>query len=358
VWIGSRLLLARRVEIDGRVVVQGCWLDWARIKQVLVAEAAELLPQLELEPVLEPGQVAVNRMLATLPVQLVVPPTQGPQAWTVMRTTLAIAWLCVGVIAIAGGLLLHGVLSLSERRAAFVSAVTHELRTPLTTFRLYSEMLAGGMLPEETQRQKYLETLRIEADRLARLVDNVLSYARLERGRASGHRESTTVKALLDRCLDRLVERAKQAGLALVPESELDLDQLTVVTDAAAIEQILFNLVDNAAKYASRSQDRRLHLQITRDQKQVLIRLSDHGPGVAPGIERRLFQPFSKSAEDAAHSAPGVGLGLALSRRLASELGGRLSLEKNSPEGASFLLTIPVSSHNSRAADDKLTAGH
>ncbi len=342
VWIGSRLLLARRVELDGQVVIQGCWLDWPRIKQVLVAEAADLLPTLELEPVVDAASARVNRMLATLPVQLVVPPSLDAGAWTAMRTTLAIAWLCVAAIAVAGGLLLHGVLSLSERRAAFVSAVTHELRTPLTTFRLYSEILAEGMLPDEKQRQRYLETLRVEADRLARLVDNVLSYARLERGRAGSHREPITVQALLDRCLERLTERATQAGLALSPDSELDLADVTVVTDAAAVEQILFNLVDNAAKYAGRCQDRRLHLEIARGEHRITIRLRDHGPGVSHQVERRLFQPFSKSAEDAAHSAPGVGLGLALSRRLARELGGQLALEHNSSAGATFLLTLPI----------------
>jgi signal transduction histidine kinase len=220
--------------------------------------------------------------------------------------------------------------------------VTHELRTPLTTFRLYSEMLAQGMLPDETQRQRYLDTLRVEADRLARLVDNVLSYARLERGRAGSHREPITLRALLDRCMERLTERAAQAGLELRTESQLELSELTVVTDASAVEQILFNLVDNAAKYAGRCSDRVLHVTIDRDRNQVQIRVQDHGPGVSNRVERRLFQPFSKSAEDAAHTAPGVGLGLALSRRLAKELGGQLTLEKNSPSGATFLLSLPM----------------
>ena len=83
-------------------------------------------------------------------------------------------------------------VALSERRGAFVSAVTHELRTPLTTFRMYAEMLAEGMVPSPEARQKYLETLRREADRLAHLVENVLQYARLERGRPGGRRENVT----------------------------------------------------------------------------------------------------------------------------------------------------------------------
>jgi signal transduction histidine kinase len=342
VWVGARLLLARRVELEGQTVIQGCWLDWPRIRESLIEEAADLLSHLELEPVVDVGTARPNRMLATLPVQLVVPPIPAPAIWSAMRTTLAIAWSCFGVLAASGALLLHGILSLSERRAAFVSAVTHELRTPLTTFRLYSEMLAQGMLPDESQRQKYLQTLHGEADRLARLVDNVLYYSRLERGRATRHRERISVGELIERCQERLAERARQGGLQLETECPPESGSCVVDTDASAVEQILFNLVDNAAKYARRSSDRQLQLTVERPSGRIAIRVRDHGPGVATQVVRRLFQPFSKSAEDAANSAPGVGLGLALSRRLARELGGQLTLEENSSRGATFLLTLPA----------------
>ncbi len=79
-------------------------------------------------------------------------------------------------------------MDLSERRRIFVSAVTHELRTPLTTFRLYTDMLADGMVSGEEKRRSYLERLRGEAQRLSHLVENVLFYARLESGRAGAVR--------------------------------------------------------------------------------------------------------------------------------------------------------------------------
>ena len=101
-----------------------------------------------------------------------------------IRISLIIAWCCLVLGCVASAVMLRSVMVLSERRAAFVSAVTHELRSPLTTFRMYAEMLAEGMVRDEQQRRTYLETLRVEADRLSHLVDNVLQYARLERGRA------------------------------------------------------------------------------------------------------------------------------------------------------------------------------
>src|SRR5439155_15089133 len=109
-------------------------------------------------------------------------PLDAAEGLTPVRVSLSIAWLCALLAAGAVAALLLGAVRLSERRGAFVSAVTHELRTPLTTFRMYAEMLAGGMVPDEARRRHYLETLRIEADRLSHLVENVLSYARLERG--------------------------------------------------------------------------------------------------------------------------------------------------------------------------------
>ncbi|MGE0760296.1 MAG: sensor histidine kinase [Pirellulaceae bacterium] len=345
VWIGERLLLARRITVSGTAMVQGCWLDWPSIKRDLLQEVAGLLASADLLPVTDAAQANVHRSLATLPVQLVVPEVEAAAgSWTPLRMSLGVAWICLGLAALCGGMLLHGLLTLSERRAAFVSAVTHELRTPLTTFRLYCEMLAQQMVPDAAKRQQYLETLRVEADRLGHLVENVLAYARLERGRGRRHRECLTVADIVERVASRFAERAQQAGM----EWETTLDaadaRLLVHTDPAAVEQILFNLVDNACKYAARAVDRRIHLRVVQQGRDIGFTVTDHGPGIAPDMVGRLFRPFSKSAQDAADSAPGVGLGLALSFRLARDLGGRLERVGMSQSGTSFCLVLPVSS--------------
>ena len=116
----------------------------------------------------------------------------------------------------------------------------------------------------------------------------------------------------------------------------------SVRVDVSLVDQILSNLVDNAIKYAHDADDRRIHLDAAVSGRRLAMTVRDHGPGLSRQVVRRLFRPFSKSASDAAHSAPGVGLGLALSRRLARSLGGDLRLDKNGPEGASFVLTVPV----------------
>jgi signal transduction histidine kinase len=253
---------------------------------------------------------------------------------------LVVAWLGLAAVAVAAGLLLAGMISLGERRAAFVSAVTHELRTPLTTFRMYAEMLGSGMVADENQRKAYLGTLKTEADRLWHLVENVLAYARLERGRPARQFERLTLGELWQRVEPRLADRARQADMELSLEMTDSSRDAAIVTDPAAVEQIVFNLVDNACKYAARATPRTIGVQLAAVNGHAEIRVRDQGAGIAPADARRLFRPFSKSAERAASSAPGVGLGLALCRQLARQMRGDLRYEPTT-SGATFVLVLP-----------------
>jgi signal transduction histidine kinase len=342
VWIGTRLLLARRVETAGQTVIQGCWLDWPKIRAALLEGIRPVLPDADLEPVVDLQQVQFHRVLAALPVQLVTSElTPVAAAWSPIRVSLWIAWAFLALATVAVAALMRGVVSLSERRAAFVSAVTHELRTPLTTFRLYAEMLAEGMVEGEAQRALYLQTLKDEAERLAQLVENVLQYARLERGAYGTRRETVSLDLLMRRIEPRLQDRAGRAAMTVVVESEDAHRSIPIATDPAAVEQILFNLVDNACKYAQAAEDRRIHCRLDADRRQVSFEIWDHGPGLSKMAKRHLFRPFCKSAQVAADTAPGVGLGLALSRRLAVQLGGRLEAGRSKRPGASFTLSLP-----------------
>lgn len=348
VWMNGTLVLARRISVAGREYIQGCWLDWAGLKRTLVESVADLFPRTDLQPVTSEAPDESARMLAALPVVLVPgeAPVYSSSAISPIRLSLIIAWGCVVAGAAAVAILLQGAVSLSERRGAFVSAVTHELRTPLTTFRLYSEMLANGMVPEEEKRREYLHTLCVEADRLAHLVENVLAYARLERGAMRTRMEDVPVGGLIESVKRRLIERARQAGMTLEIEVKPEARSASVRADLAAVERILFNLVDNACKYAASAADRRIQLDAGREKQSVVLRVRDHGPGVSGDAARRLFRPFSKSAREAAGSAPGVGLGLALSRRLAREMGGDLSLDAATTDGACFILRLPACGGN------------
>ena len=341
-WFGEALVLARRVTVGGQEYLQGAWLDWPALRQWLLAGVKDLAPSADLVPVGDAPQEDRSRMLAALPVRLVPGTVPAPETGETspVALSLAVAWACVLLAAAAVGLLLWGTVALSERRGDFVSAVTHELRTPLTTFRMYSEMLAEGMVTDDQKRRRYLATLRVEALRLSHLVENVLAYARLERGRVRRRVEIVPVGDLVARLRDRLAERAAQARMELVIEAPED-NGLAVKADASAVEQIVFNLVDNACKYAAAAADKRIHLVAGRADGGAVLKVCDHGPGISAADARRLFRPFSKSSQEAANSAPGVGLGLALSRRLARDMGGDLRLELQPAGGACFVLSLP-----------------
>ncbi len=351
IWLDENLILARRVHSDHRGTMQCCWLNWEKIKVELQDDVAELLPGVQFEALTPETELKVGTALTTIPVQLIVNRQKmltmlafdSPSTTTrsALPLSLFAAWCSLVLAAIASALLLRGVLRLSERRAAFVSAVTHELRTPLTTFRMYSEMLADGMVPPEKQQQ-YASTLKVQADRLSHLVENVLQFARLERGPAKITLETVTVNDLMERIRIRLEERAADSQMRVVFDVEPILSSLPISTQPAAIEQILFNLVDNACKYAQASTDRRIVISIRKPMNRVLFCVQDFGSGIKAADRKRLFQPFQQSDTAIANAVSGVGLGLALCDRMARSIGGRL-VNKECSTGALFVLDLPMS---------------
>jgi len=338
-WLDGDLVLLRRVRRGDERLLQGAWLDWPALRSFLLGQVAAVAPASSLQPAGEREGADPGRRLALLPARLVPGPMleTEPQDWTPVRLSLAAAWGAALLGLVGVGSLLKGAVTLSQRRADFVSAVTHELRTPLTTFRLYTEMLLDDIVPAG-ERPSYLATLKREADRLGHLVENVLTFSRLERRAKAARTESLPLGDLLERIVPRLMERAAQAGLALNVETSPEISAQPVRVDLASAEQILLNLVDNACKYAP-NPAQALRLAAALRGRRVILCLHDHGPGIEPRERRRIFRTFHRSADRAAGSAPGVGLGLALSRRLARQMGGDLRLA-GSEEGASFELWL------------------
>ncbi|MAE68099.1 MAG: histidine kinase [Phycisphaeraceae bacterium] len=342
-WIERQLLLLRRVVVGDETVVQGCWFDWPVIEAWLLGEIADLLPAATLVPVLDGDRFESSRMVAALPIALLAEgaPTGAIPLSRPVRDMLAVAW--AGVLVAVGAVLvmIRATVTLSERRGAFVSAVTHELRTPLTTFRLYTQMLDEQMIPDEAKRRDYVRTLRAESDRLGHLVENVLTFARLERTNRADRSETVTIDDLVDRMRQRLEHRCAQAGTMLIVDVDDHARGSSLSTDVAAVDRIVFNLVDNACKYAGKGEELApIRLCVHRDGGEVAFSVRDEGPGLGPEARRHLFRPFSKSARAAAHSAPGIGLGLALSRRLARSIGGTLRLVSSEGVGCAFELRL------------------
>jgi signal transduction histidine kinase len=258
-----------------------------------------------------------------------------------MRGTLASATL-VTVLAVG---ILFGLLffyaRMERRRADFVSAVTHELRTPLTSFSLMTEMLKNKLVPAE-KLDEYHETLHQESQRLGHLVENVLAFAKLTRGKQRGRADKAPCPELINRALSKIEFRLKEAGFRVQVKHDKRTELISLQTDVISLEQIFTNLADNAIKYATTAPHPTISITTMRGHDTLSIRFADNGPGIPARLQRGIFRPFSRSAKDVEGRKPGVGLGLALSRDIARSIGGELTLEKSDEHGSAFTLTLPL----------------
>lgn len=339
-----RLQFARRIQGPAGARHESYRLDWDELSRLLLAEIADLFPSAKLEPV-DPSAADADEgramRLAAVPARLVVPPPLPAAGlprghlWTLAGT-----WLALLFALAAGGFALRASHAYGDKHRRFTHAVTHELRTPLTTFRMYSEMLARGMVPEGA-RSEYLATLENESARLARLVDNVLRYARLEDGRQRAARVRISAAELIERCVPELARTCAGHG-ARLDVQDAAVGEAVVETDPDAVLQILSNLVENACKYGrgEGSDGPSIVLRGSIVERVLALDVCDAGPGVPPAVRASIFEPFERGGRDPSDRVPGVGLGLALSRQLAHELGGSLTLQP-SPKGATFRLSLP-----------------
>ena len=337
----ERLALVRLVRFEDREVCQGVLLDDEALRQGLAELVADVFHDARIVPAAA-GEEAEN-VLAALPLRLDPGPDEaageGP-GWTPLRVGLALAWAAALVALLAVGLGGWSLLDLSERRIRFVSAVTHELRTPLTTLRLYLDLLRDGLVREESRREEYIRTLHGETDRLHRLVGNVLDFSRLEKQRPRLALAPTGVAELLEQARDSWQRHCEDAGKELLVENGLP-EGTAVCTDPGLVRQVLANLLDNACKYSRDAADRRLWLRALPAAGGVVFEVEDRGPGVPTPERRSVFRAFRRG-RGVDTTAGGVGLGLALARRWAGLLGGRLALRPTAPEGgACFQLYVP-----------------
>lgn len=349
IWLQDQLFLVRRVTLERpdslQDFLQGCWVDWRRLSgQLLRAIRDNLPPGSSLEAVTERPLTVSGGFASWAPLRVVTPPVELPSREMPLQggwLNLLVGWVFMLVAGLAVGMLLHTVMRESRRRETFVSAVTHELRTPLTAFRLYTDLLAKNPDPQKTRL--YAKTLESEAERLSHLVENVLTYSRLERRGITSHHRVVEVGTLLDAIMPRLDEHCARNQMIMdyhTPSAKLR--QREILTDPSAVERILFNLVDNACKYGKTPDETMVQLIVESDAKDLMITVRDFGLGISAVQRRRLFQAYNHGQISTDSPNKTIGLGLHISQQLAVALGGRLIFTPADP-GASFQLNLPLS---------------
>jgi two-component system phosphate regulon sensor histidine kinase PhoR len=242
-----------------------------------------------------------------------------------------------------------------ERRASalkseFVANVSHELKTPLALVRMFSEMLHSGRVASEAKRQQYLDIIMTESERLSSLIENVLDFARVERGRQAYELVDGDVGEAVSRAVNVYRHRAESEGIGLVAEIEPGLPPARI--DDRAIQLAVINLIDNALKYAPGTGT--VTVRAGLENGAIVVRVVDRGPGVPIEERERIFERFvrgstARSQGDASRGdvrrVRGSGIGLALVKHIAESHGGRAwvdGMSPNAPPGASFAISIPV----------------
>ena len=231
--------------------------------------------------------------------------------------------------------------SLEAVRKDFVANVSHELRTPLSILNGYLETLLESSQDAATRR-RFLSTMHKHAQRLNLLVDDLLELSRLESREPHLNWEPFQLRACIDKVLERS-ESVIQAVGALV-EIQIAPDFPLIQGDAIKIEQALFNLLDNALKYGSKSEPKVL-IEVKCEAVALVLKVRDNGPGIPLSDQPHIFERFYRVHKDRSRDAGGTGLGLSIVKHTALAHGGSIDLESQPGHGATFIMRLPRVEH-------------
>ena len=217
-------------------------------------------------------------------------------------------------------------------KTAVIQAVSHDLRTPIATIEQALDGLESGVLAlTDEDREQLLETIRSEHTRLKRLVENLLDLSRLQAGAAESIPQLWTADELVAQAVEEL-GGSERVRLSVRPELP------PVRVDAVQIQRVLVNLLENALSMSPPEEP--VHVRVNAARQEILIRVTDRGPGIPEEERERIFQPFHRMPGGTDRG--GAGLGLAIARGFTKANGGRLSLESRAGLGTSFVLALPA----------------
>ncbi|HAH06431.1 MAG TPA: hypothetical protein DCM05_07880 [Elusimicrobia bacterium] len=238
------------------------------------------------------------------------------------------------------GALLCEMRRLEEVRRDFVANVSHELRTPLASVKAYAETLREGALDDAANRLEFVGEIERSADRMTRLVDDLLVLSEIESGKRAPALETVSLMRVASEVaasLKPLAER-KRIGLRLDPFQGVP----DVRADRGQLKQVLTNLVDNAIKYTG--EDGTVRIQAAVSEGRVSLSVTDTGPGIAAEHLPRIFERFYRVDKARSRELGGTGLGLAIVKHLVEAHGGSVCVESEPGKGSAFRVFLPLPS--------------
>ena len=239
------------------------------------------------------------------------------------------------------------VKQLESTRREFVANVSHELRTPLSLIKGFVETLLDGAKDDPGQAERFLQTIQKHTNRLAYLIEDLLTISRLEGGAVALSLQPVRLHDLAQRVIDDLRARAAERKTRI---ENLLPDDLEARADADRLQQVVFNLVENAIKYGREGGRVRLHGEGNGDAL-VQISVQDDGPGIPNEAQARVFERFYRVDRARSRETGGTGLGLAIVKHIVQAHGGTVGVKSEPGLGTTFLFTLP------RATPKRATPG-
>jgi len=227
--------------------------------------------------------------------------------------------------------------ALQKRNAEFVSSVSHEMKTPLAGIKAYVELLVDGDAEDEATREEFLNVISSQADRLQRLVENLLNLARIEAGVVQVNKQSRPLNEILEEAVHVVQPSAEAKEIKLT--TDLSPLYLGVLADRDMLLQAAINLLSNAIKYTPQGGQVTLRSRLSDDQ--ALFEVEDTGVGLSEEDCQHVFEKFYRVKKDE-KMASGTGLGLPLAKHIVEDVhGGRLTLQSKLGVGSTFTVTLP-----------------
>jgi len=337
-------LVGKAAPLGGEAdVVVAAWADsvFASVESA-VLESSEVAAELALAALDPNNGELLGPQFPGLKVLFSAGPSASETGWDVRRWFYLVALLLVVSVTLFGAYLVsqdvRRELRLAEMRSRFVSAVSHELKTPLTAIRMFAETLQLGRSPDPADQEEYLETIVNESERLTRLLNNVLDFSKIERGKKEYRRTPNDLADIVNASARAMQYPLEQQHLTLNVDVQNGLPMVDV--DRDAIEQAILNLLANAMKYSGDA--RVIDLKLERADSQAVITVVDRGFGVDPEEQLRIFEQFYRVPTKDNEGIPGTGLGLTLVRHIAEGHGGSVTVESTPGQGSTFAIRLPL----------------
>jgi two-component system phosphate regulon sensor histidine kinase PhoR len=227
---------------------------------------------------------------------------------------------------------------LERARRDFAANISHEFRTPLAAIQGFAETLLEGALEDDTNNRRFVQIIHDNAIRLGRLTEDLLKLARIEAGQLQLEIQPLAIARIIESCIETIRVKADQKNLFIDTDYESDLPSFRA--DSRAIQEILLNLLDNAIRYSSPGGRIRVRAEAT--ETEMVLSVSDTGHGIPKADQQRIFERFYRADTARSRESGGTGLGLAITKHLVEAHSGRIKVESEIGQGATFIIYLPL----------------